>query len=160
VELRHPGTLRALVNHAGFDVFGPNPPYTARIRKGWGGSPDATRADPEHMERRFGGQDWFERLKRDLDAAQGPGAWQAHVESVFRLWTTPLGYTFEDLRAVAIPTLVLVGDRDGACTVEDAVTTYRALPEAELCVLPHLHHAITAQSRDIALDFLLRHREG
>ena len=66
----------------------------------------------------------------------------------------------EDLRGIAVPTLVLVGNRDGACTVEDAVTTYRALPEAELCVLPRLHHAITPQSRDIALDFLLRHREG
>ncbi|HEV2459814.1 MAG TPA: hypothetical protein VGS80_15770 [Ktedonobacterales bacterium] len=73
-----------------------------------------------------------------------PRAWRAHVEAVFRLWAMPLGYTFADLRVISIPTMMLVGDCDGACTVEDAATTYRALPEAELCVLPRLHHAITA----------------
>ncbi len=160
VEMRHPGTWRAMVNQAGFDVFGPNPPSVPRIVKGWGGSAEATHADPEHMERRFGGRDWFERMRADHGPEQGADYWKTQVEEIFRLWTAPVGYTFEDLRAVRAPTLILVGDRDQACSVEDAVTTFRMLPEGELCVLPRLDHAISQASREMALEFLLRHRDG
>jgi pimeloyl-ACP methyl ester carboxylesterase len=159
VEMCYPGTWRALVNHAGFDVFGPHPPSVPRIIKAWGGSAEATHADPEHMERRFGGRDWFERMRRDHGPERGADYWKTQVEDIFQLWTAPVGYTFEDLRAVQAPTLIVVGDRDQACSVEDALTTFRALPAGELCVLPQLDHAITPLSRDVALEFLLRHRE-
>jgi pimeloyl-ACP methyl ester carboxylesterase len=160
VEMRHPGTWRAIVNHAGFDVFGPNPPAVPRIVKGWGGSAEATRADPEHMERRFGGRDWFERMKRDHGPEQGADYWKTQVDAIFRLWTAPVSYTFEDLRAVRPPTLVLVGDRDPACSAEDALTTLRMLPAGELCVLPRLDHAISPLSVEVALAFLLQQRDG
>jgi pimeloyl-ACP methyl ester carboxylesterase len=158
VEMRHPGTWRAIVNHAGFDVFGPHPPSVPRIIKGWGGSAEATYADPEHMERRFGERDWFKRMKHDHGPEQGADYWKTQVEDIFRLWTAPVGYMFEDVRTVQPPTLVLVGDRDQACSVEDALTTLRMLPQGELCVLPRLDHAISALSRDMAVEFLLRQR--
>jgi pimeloyl-ACP methyl ester carboxylesterase len=160
VEMRHPGTWRAIVNQAGFDVFGPNPPAVPRIVKGWGGSTEATRADPEHMERRFGSRDWFERMKRDHGPGQGADYWRTQADAIFRLWTAPVGYTFEDLRGVQPPTLVLVGDRDPACSVEDALRTFRMLPAGELCVLPRLHHAISPLSVEVALAFLLRQRDS
>jgi hypothetical protein len=51
---------------------------------------------------------------------------------------------------------LLVGDRDYYCTPEEGVAAYRAPPHGELCILPHLDHAITPLVRDVALDFLLR----
>jgi pimeloyl-ACP methyl ester carboxylesterase len=67
-------------------------------------------------------------------------------------------YTIADWATISNPTLVLVGDRDYYCTPEEGVAAYRALPDGELCILPHLNHEIAPLVRDVALDFLLRHR--
>src|SRR5262249_4838176 len=74
VAIRHPGLLRALVNVAGYDVFNPEAPGFRRIRRAWGGSPDATQADLDLIERR--GFPFLPALKSDIDAAQGRDAWK------------------------------------------------------------------------------------
>jgi hypothetical protein len=53
--------------------------------------------------------------------------------------------------------LVLTGDRDVFCSVEDAVTTYRALPAAELAVVPGHDHVIGVPMIDATIEFLRRH---
>src|SRR6266516_287376 len=47
--IRNPGSVRAIVNHAGYDLFNPaqRAPAIAMTRQMLGGSADATRADPE-----------------------------------------------------------------------------------------------------------------
>jgi pimeloyl-ACP methyl ester carboxylesterase len=57
--------------------------------------------------------------------------------ATFDRLSKPSGYTFEDLGAITAPTLILVGDRDRHCTVEDGVAAYRALQDGELAVLPN-----------------------
>ena len=49
VGIRHPGSVRAIVNHGGYDLFNPDPqaPAITMTRQMLGGSADATRADPE-----------------------------------------------------------------------------------------------------------------
>ena len=56
-----------------------------------------------------------------------------------------------------IATLILCGDRDDFCSVEDAVTAYRALPAGELAILPDTSHLITAAGVGAMIDFLERH---
>jgi pimeloyl-ACP methyl ester carboxylesterase len=77
------------------------------------------------------------------------------------LWLTPLHYTYEDLAAVTDPVLILVGDRDGACTA-DAPELFRLLPNAELAVAPGSDHSFIEAKAGLfdalALDFLLRHQ--
>ena len=67
------------------------------------------------------------------------------------------GYTFDDYRAITAPTLILTGDRDHFCSVEEAVVAYRNLPAGELAVLPHTDHVITPAIVDTTIEFLLRH---
>jgi pimeloyl-ACP methyl ester carboxylesterase len=55
VGIRHPGAVRAIVNDAGYDLFNPHAPSMTMSRQVFGGSPDATRADPDaaaHPDRR------------------------------------------------------------------------------------------------------------
>jgi hypothetical protein len=59
------------------------------------------------------------------------------LKQTFDRVSKPSGYTFDDLRAITAPMLVLVGDRDRHCTVEDGVAAYRALKDGELAVLPN-----------------------
>ena len=53
LALRSPGSVRAIVNHAGYDLFNPQAPSFAMARQVLGGSPDATEADPAAAERFF-----------------------------------------------------------------------------------------------------------
>ncbi len=163
LSIRHPDSVRAVVNHAGFDLLDPESHMFAEARMLLGGSPEATQADPDVAAANFaqnGMGDMFAMVQSDHDDAQGEGYWRTFVELTFQRWTRPPGYTFDDLRTVTAPTLVLTGDRDTFCSVEDAVTAYRLLPTSELAVLPHHDHTIGAAAIDASLDFLGRHASG
>jgi len=131
--IRNPDSVRAIVNHAGYDFFNPHAPSFAIMRQMLGGSPEATEADPDAAARSFSGSDemraTFELLKADHDGAQGEGYWRTYLATVFDRTTRSPGYTFDDLRSVTAPTLILTGDRDHFCSVEEGVTAYRNLYE-------------------------------
>jgi pimeloyl-ACP methyl ester carboxylesterase len=159
VAIRRPGAVRALVNDAGFDFFNPNPqaPTYAICRQLLGGSPGATRPDPEAAERfllEHGMGDFLDRMKRDHDGAQGPGAWRSLVVSLWDALKGPCGHTFEDMRKITAPTLVLTGDRDMCCSVEDAVTAYRMLSKGQLAILPNEGHSVPDAAIRETVDFL------
>ncbi len=50
--------------------------------------------------------------------------------------------TAEQLAQVQIPVLVSVGDRDNMVTLEETIGAYRALPNAQLLVLPDTRHPL------------------
>ena len=65
----------------------------------------------------------------------------------------------EDLRSIAVPTLVLCGDRDFLCPPENAVQAYRALgANGELAIVPGLGHELSRAAIALTIEFLQRHR--
>jgi pimeloyl-ACP methyl ester carboxylesterase len=96
-------------------------------------------------------------MKADYDSAQGDGHWREYIRIFFDRATRSPGYTLDDLRAITVPTLILTGDRDHFCSVDDAVASSRKLPAGELAVVPHTEHVITPAVVDITIDFLVRH---
>ena len=117
------------------------------MRQMLGGSPDATEADPDAAARFFAQsaemQGAFELMKADEDSGQGKDHWKEYLRLVFHRMTRPPGYNMSDLHAITAPTLILVGDRDEFCSVEEGVRAYRALPQGELAVVPNTGHIIT-----------------
>jgi pimeloyl-ACP methyl ester carboxylesterase len=103
-------------------------------------------------------QQLLQALRSAHDTWQGPDAWKNVLSQAVGLWNTPLGYKPEDFRFITAPTLVLLGDRDEALPIEEAVALYRALPNAELAILPSAGHGFTPYMRSIAFDFLRRQR--
>ena len=78
------------------------------------------------------------------------------------MWLTPLNYTAADFEQIAVPTLILIGDRDQLVPVEEATEMYRLIPTAELAIVPNADHLQAAGSelvQTVVLDFLLRHRQ-
>jgi pimeloyl-ACP methyl ester carboxylesterase len=146
VGIRSPESVRAIVNHAGYDLFNPQAPSVAMTRQMLGGSPDATEAGPEAIaricEQSPDLRSMFEMMKSDHDSTQGPGHWEKVIAQTFERITQSPGYAFEDLHTITPPTLILVGDRDQLCAVEEGVTAYRALQDGELSVLPDTGHLI------------------
>jgi pimeloyl-ACP methyl ester carboxylesterase len=160
VGIRQPGAVRAIANHAGYDVFDPQAPSFAMLRQALGGSPDATEADPEAAARFFSQspemQGAFELMKADEDGGQGDGHWREYLRLAFHRTTEPPGYTTDDLATITAPTLIIVGDRDEFCSVEEGVRSYRALREGELAVVPNTGHIITPPLVDLMVAFLER----
>lgn len=66
------------------------------------------------------------------------------------------GYTFEDLRTMTAPTLVLTGDRDQFGSLTGGATAYRALSRGELAVLPNHGHGITPAAMQVIVEFFQR----
>lgn len=160
VAMRYPGSLGAIVNHAGYDVFNPTAPSFEMMRQMLGGSPGATETDPEAAARFFDQapemRAMFELMKSDQDSAQGPGYWKTYLVRAFARTTQSPGYTFEDLRKITTPTLILTGDRDQFCSVEEAVAAYRMLQDGELAVLPDTGHVITPAAVKTTIEFFER----
>jgi pimeloyl-ACP methyl ester carboxylesterase len=161
IAMHHPGALRAIVNHAGYDLINRDAPIRRAIRTVHGGSPMATAANPALIRRWFATsanlRDMLRRMQADHDAAQGEDHWLTLFVQTFPMRTIPLDEDFEDFRRVTDPTLILIGDRDEYCSVEEAVLVYRLLARGELAILPNVAHALTDAVTQTALDFLLRH---
>ena len=159
VGIRHPGSVRAIVNHGGYDLFNPDPhaPAIAMTRQMLGGSADATRADPDLTASRSPElRAMFELMKSDHDSAQGAGHWKTVIARTFDRVTQPHGYTVENLKAIAVPALILTGDRDPFCTIEEGAAAYRALPAGALAVLPDTGHLITPAAVRATIEFFER----
>ena len=158
--IRHPGCVRAIANHAGYDAFDPQAPTFAMLQQMLGGGPDATEADPDAAARFFSQssemQAAFELMQADEDSGQGKDHWKEYLRLVFHRVTQPPGYTMSDFHAIAAPTLILVGDRDEFCSVEEGVRAYRTLTQGEFAVVPNTSHIITAPLVQVMVEFLER----
>jgi len=160
VAIRNPKAVRAVVNDAGYDFFNPDAASYAMCRMMLGGSPDATAADPDSAAGFFEQSEEmravFELMKADQDGGQGPGHWKTYLDLAFPRISKSPGYTFDDLRKISSPTLILTGDRDNFCSVEEGVTAYRMLQDGELAILPNTGHLVTPAAIETTIEFFER----
>ena len=159
VGIRHPGSVRAIVNHGGYDLFNPDThaPAIGMTRQMLGGSAGATQADPEVSASRSPElRAMFELMKADHDSAQGAGHWKTVIARTFDRVTQPHGHTLENLNAITVPVLILTGDRDPFCTIEEGAAAYRALPAGAFAVLPDTRHLITPAAVQTIINFFDR----
>jgi pimeloyl-ACP methyl ester carboxylesterase len=102
--------------------------------------------------------DWVEELKRDHISSADPDYWQTLLKQISVLWWSALDYTADDFQKIVVPTLVMLGDRDGIVELQQAVDEYQLIPDAALFIMPNATHS-TAKSElsmHIVLDFLMR----
>ncbi|TDC86194.1 alpha/beta fold hydrolase [Micromonospora sp. KC606] len=76
------------------------------------------------------------------------------VDKIVHAVATEPGPDPADLRAVTARTLVLAGD-DDLVTLDHTVALYRALPTAELAVLPNASHLLLMEHADAVRDMVL-----
>jgi pimeloyl-ACP methyl ester carboxylesterase len=87
-----------------------------------------------------------------LRTAPNPADFPKLVEKLTQLDTTPFAWSGEDIRAIAAPTLIVLGDSDGV-RLEHAVELFRlrgggvmgdlaGLPKSQLAVLPGTSHYV------------------
>lgn len=160
VGIRKPGATSAIVNDAGYDLFDPESPSFPMMRQMFGGTADATRADPDAMQRAFDQSEemraTFRLMQADQDGAQGAGHWKQYLQLAFGRLAGGPGHRVGDLRGIDVPTMILVGDRDPFCTVEAGVVAFRALERGQLAIVPDTGHVITEAKVRACIEFLKR----
>jgi len=67
------------------------------------------------------------------------------------MWAVEPSYARDEMRSIAAPTLIIVGDTD-LITPEHAVEMFRTIPRAQLCVVPHAGHGVLP--KETILTFL------
>jgi pimeloyl-ACP methyl ester carboxylesterase len=82
-------------------------------------------------------------------AAPEPHAFDAVAEKTVGLVHSFAGWTDDDLRAIDLPVLILIGDTD-FIHVEDAAEAARLLPQGQLAVLPGTTHMGISRSTLLA----------
>lgn len=60
-----------------------------------------------------------------------------------------------DYTDIEVPALIMLGDRDKMVTLDETLAVYKALPNAQMAILPNTHHPIEQSNTD-ALAFLLQ----
>ena len=87
----------------------------------------------------------------------GPDHFPVVFAKLHDMWLDETGVDIADLEHVAAPTLVLLGD-DGCMRIERAASLLRALPDAQLAVVPGTSHGLPLEKpqlvNQLILDFL------
>lgn len=87
-------------------------------------------------------------------SVQGEGHWRTYLGEFFDRTTAGVGRTTDDFADLAMPTLLLAGDRGMFCPVQVACAAYRVLPAGELGIVPNTGHDITSPIIDTMVQFL------
>jgi pimeloyl-ACP methyl ester carboxylesterase len=93
---------------------------------------------PERIPARL--PDWAARLAELHDTHHGLGYWQQLMRQMQPLWSVQPDLTLEQLAEISVPTLLIAGERDGFGHIDQQVSMRRAIPHAELCILPAAGH--------------------
>jgi pimeloyl-ACP methyl ester carboxylesterase len=91
-----------------------------------------TTAKPDDWPKEI--RDVYERLSPD-----GRDHWPIFFDRLKAMWRVEPNYTTDQLAGIRAPTLVMAGDHD-AITLDHTVALFRAIPKAQLAVLPNTGH--------------------
>jgi pimeloyl-ACP methyl ester carboxylesterase len=97
------------------------------------------------------------RQAYDALSPDGPAHFPVVFEKLTAVWKTEPHHPLGDLERLAAPTLVMLGDDDDV-TIEHAAAMQRAIPDAQLAVVPGTDHALMFEKPEVVnrliLDFL------
>jgi pimeloyl-ACP methyl ester carboxylesterase len=158
LAIRYPGLTRALVVGAAWYKFSES--YVNGL-KGWGFERPGE-MDFDWLQETYPDlvEIWKTQHPRDNDSDY----WKSLLLQISELWLTPLNYTKADFKQIADPLLILIGDRDGMISLDNAFEMYQMIANAELAILPNADHMSVLSNPEtfihIVSGFLTRHCEA
>ena len=157
--VRYPGDTGPLVLGGAWYRLAPGFFAALRQMNGLAGNGEVDVELPERTHPYF-----VEEWQQTHAALGGSDYWKDLLRQLWPMVRASPGHAEADLGRVAVPTLVVVGDRDDLVPVDEALSLYRLIPGAELAVIPGADHFLPwshgAPYEAAVLDFLLRHGGG
>jgi pimeloyl-ACP methyl ester carboxylesterase len=154
--LRHPDRVKALI--LGGAVTQPTKHYLEALRMM--GFSERGLVDVDQFERAHPA--FFAAIKTAHQHVYGPEYWRSLLPQIAELWLGVPRYTDKQLASIAVPSLIITGDRDEGDSLDESRRLYRLLPHAELAVIPIADHGAIATSLfwHAIEDFLSRKGES
>ncbi|MGI8333992.1 alpha/beta fold hydrolase [Actinomadura scrupuli] len=94
------------------------------------------------------------RMFYDPYSPDGPAHFPVVFAKMMRLWREEPDLDLAELAAIAAPTLVMQGD-DDVVTVEHSAAVARAVPDAQLAVVPGASHALPLERPELVNRLIL-----
>jgi pimeloyl-ACP methyl ester carboxylesterase len=157
---RHPDVAGALIIGAAYPDFASS--GLREVMKAMMGADEQGNPDVARVDAAFG--DLAELLKSWHPG--GEEQWRALVTQSAPMWIDYAGLSPDEVGRIEVPALVFTGDRDEFIGLDLSVALFRALPNAELAVVPGTDHfRAVSQPRaelfaGIIRDFAARHTSG
>ncbi|MFB4419825.1 alpha/beta fold hydrolase [Streptomyces sp. QL37] len=98
----------------------------------------------------------FFREMYEAVAPDGAGHWPVVAAKVIDMWRTQPTLTAGDLARIEAPVLTMVGD-DDLMTLEHTAALYRAIPGAQLVVVPGASHLVPLEKPGVVGRLILDH---
>src|SRR6478609_7951527 len=92
----------------------------------------------------------------EADSPDGADHWPVVAAKMIEMWRTQPTLTTEDLMRVEAPLLVMVGD-DDMMALEHTTALYRAVPGAQLAVVPGASHLVPLEKPALVDRLILEH---
>ena len=96
----------------------------------------------------------YKRLSPD-----GPDHWPVMFEKIRRMALSEPKIKPQELATIKAPTLVMAADRD-LMTLEHTVALFRAIPNAQLCIVPGTSHALAIEKPALVNQAILNFLAG
>jgi pimeloyl-ACP methyl ester carboxylesterase len=106
--------------------------------------------DPDRMPTAADGQEWAEAYRR---VAPYPDRFDALIARLGAVVGAIEGWSADELRAIRVPTLILIGDRD-FISIERAAQMLKLISNAQLAVLPGATHVGITRRPDQVLRMI------
>lgn len=90
----------------------------------------------------------------DALSPDGPDHFETVFEKLAAVWTSEPRHDLVDLAGVMAPTLVILGD-DDVVAIEHAAAVARAIPDAQLAVVPGTDHVLLFEKPDLVNRMIL-----
>ncbi len=143
LALRYPGLTRAYV--IGASIYRAPAGFVEGLRAdGMAGPGIVDTAMIEQLA-----PDYVSLLRQRHDAFQGPNYWHSLLRQISELWYAFADHTVSELARIAEPVLILSGDRDEYNPLDQQIEMYRAIPAAELAIMPGAHHMSVAPYSEV-----------
>jgi len=154
---RHPDAAGALIIGAAYPDFANT--GLRDIMKAILGADEQSNPDLAQVDATFGD---FADLLKSLHPG-GEEQWRALVTQTAPMWIDYAGLSPDEVRSIEAPALVFTGDRDEFISLDLSLALFRALPNAELAVVPGADHLGAMRpphaglSAGMIRDFAARH---
>lgn len=121
-------------------------------------SPHASKPEGLRMLQNFSPKTLPEEYAASYKAnSPNPSHWEDFVYNSKEMWLQDIWIPKEILPKIESEVLVLFGDRDPFIPLNHSIEIYKALPNAQLCILPNMSHNIFNNSNttnDVLVKFL------
>jgi pimeloyl-ACP methyl ester carboxylesterase len=83
-----------------------------------------------------------------------PGKLPAIYKKLYRLWDNYPNFSVDQLKTIKTPTLIVAGDHD-LIAIDQTITLYNSLPNAELFIVPCATHLVLAEQPTLMNKMIL-----